>query len=1477
MSSGSPSSSSLNPESSSNEPLYQVKLLSALRSGDPALIHPFLTEIGKDRRKSSEGDFDTGAAALHLAIRCGSVETIALLLSHRAISPNGVHPPGSGTTALHLAASLGRVDVVNLLLEQESIDDTKRDIQGRECKDVARGKEVVRAIEDSRSFLNASYRSLFRSYTLSPPNEQPSPLLIQLLQSPRVQFVNLSYLEDGSGLALLHEAAKRKDLRLIELAVRAGADVFVRNRKGKTAYEGSGKDDRVRVFLRQYANHDTTLIQSQTPLSEPPSLRGYLNKYTNVAKGYNTRWFVLNQGVLSYYRHQEDETIASRGSISMRTCVLKTSTSSDQMRFEVHSTPSRGHQSIQKWYMKANHPVEASRWVQAIQKNVDWYRREGFVGVSNGGGGAGGSASGGGDTDGGVRRPSAESDQSGVAMSVHQLPNPTPNQTQTMGRRAGTSARPTTSSGISSSATSNDLAKAATAGKAHKSSVSVSTGTMLSRRGTKGAAPATATTSELALGMGSYPGSLTDLGSSGVNEMGYMTTGSGGSNGGSPTRSQHHTSHHRQTNQHSGEDADDEHGHGPNHGGGPGGGYSGGGSSSYLGHVDDDMSEDSVGDKDVPSLGSVELAGNSIAAQVELMGRLVEGLVVPFESPSQSSSSSSGSLNANPNANATVNGVNTLARAGITPSPSSSSSTAPSPQHIQALKDSLIVVQTTLTEYTQMVRQRDDSWRSKMEKERRRQGVWEESLRVVVKEGEELEKELRRRSRKRGSRLFSGDLVVVPEGVGVGGGAAAASNAGAENVHPGREGSWDMMQSTVKQRRGTAPTPLVVTAPSPSNPPLQSVVVVSANNEAGRMKVPGVVITQPTPTTATGMSSFSMAIPIPRQGAGGAASTSARATPTANVGVKGAQGGSQGAATAEDGEEMDTDEEDEFFDAIESGNLPNLMVSDALVSMSPRNSAFVTSSGCEDDDDHQGGEGLPSYDASTAYGGGGLVVGSSSSNVDPKSLMASSLSASASASSTSSSIPSLPLPSLSLLDPYIPYMHPRTRLDLHDERPSVSLWSVLKNSIGKDLTKISFPVFFNEPTSMLQRMAEDMEFSECLDAAAKERDPLRRIAYVGAFAMSNYSSTIGRIAKPFNPMLSETFEYVRFDRQYCYLSEQVSHHPPISACWAESPTWHYYGEVDAQNKFMGKSFEIRPTGIAHADLLIPAAWGPKYPKANERGGEGKVVEHYSWKKVTTNVSGFILGSPTIDHYGDMVVTNHRTGDQCILTFKPRGWRGKDAFEISGQVLEASGKVAYEIAGRWNSQLVARQVGKGSGFLNPDINLPSSSSSSSSAQQQLYQPEYILLWRNSDKTPGSPFNLTPFAISLNACPPTLKPYLCPTDCRLRPDQRAFELGKYELANDLKGMQEEKQRGIRKRREEGVVKEHRPRWFMPKTDGDTGERVWAPVRVGGQGGAGGVEEEGRLEYWVERERVWKEGAVKWKDVDPIFIEEPQEIAR
>ena len=89
-----------------HDALYQVRLLSALRSGehpfpsffplcftvlipriqgDPAIIHPFLADFGRDRRSSAAGDVDLGATALHLAIRCASCTSASHLM--RIMSP----------------------------------------------------------------------------------------------------------------------------------------------------------------------------------------------------------------------------------------------------------------------------------------------------------------------------------------------------------------------------------------------------------------------------------------------------------------------------------------------------------------------------------------------------------------------------------------------------------------------------------------------------------------------------------------------------------------------------------------------------------------------------------------------------------------------------------------------------------------------------------------------------------------------------------------------------------------------------------------------------------------------------------------------------------------------------------------------------------------------------------------------------------------------------------------------------------------------------------------------------------------------------------------------------------------------------------------------------------------------------------------------------------------------------------------------
>ena len=117
---------------------------------------------------------------------------------------------------------------------------------------------------ESRADLNSAYQSLLRVYISSPLNERPPEALVHLLSSPRVRLIDLSHLEETHGTTLLHEAVRRKDLRMVELAVRAGADVFARDRRGRMAGDGHSKDDRVKVFLRQCMWNKFHVLQGLT-------------------------------------------------------------------------------------------------------------------------------------------------------------------------------------------------------------------------------------------------------------------------------------------------------------------------------------------------------------------------------------------------------------------------------------------------------------------------------------------------------------------------------------------------------------------------------------------------------------------------------------------------------------------------------------------------------------------------------------------------------------------------------------------------------------------------------------------------------------------------------------------------------------------------------------------------------------------------------------------------------------------------------------------------------------------------------------------------------------------------------------------------------------------------------------------------------------------------------------------------------------
>lgn len=389
---------------------------------------------------------------------------------------------------------------------------------------------------------------------------------------------------------------------------------------------------------------------------------------------------------------------------------------------------------------------------------------------------------------------------------------------------------------------------------------------------------------------------------------------------------------------------------------------------------------------------------------------------------------------------------------------------------------------------------------------------------------------------------------------------------------------------------------------------------------------------------------------------------------------------------------------------------------------------------------------------------------------------------------------------------------PRTKLAMdEDDRPKVGLWGILKSMIGKDMTRMTLPVSFNECTSLLQRLAEDVEYNDLLTTAAGIPDSTLRMVYVAAFAASEYASTIDRIAKPFNPLLGETFEYCRPDQNFRLISEQVSHHPPISACHAESIKWDYYGENAVDSQFRGRSFDFKHLGkmfcVVRPDDGVVTKSGDKVDN-----------ELYSWKKVNTSVVGIIMGNPTVDNYGKMEVHNHTTGDVLQVDMKQRGWKASSAYQLTGNVYDAHGKARWAIGGHWNSRIYAKKVTGEIDVKRRDSLVESKEASNSDP----YSGNKFLVWEAAPR-PTVPFNLTAFAVTLNGITKSLAQYLAPTDTRLRPDQRAMEDGRYDEASNEKHRVEEKQRAARKKREQ-KRETYKPQWFVKSKHPITNDDYW-----------------------------------------------------
>ena len=314
------------------------KMFEILRSGDNALIAKAVKDTSEMPPIEEDGEMSVtapvsssgaleGTTMLHLAIQCADPVVVEQILSVAKATPGAKVDINArdrdGNTPIHLASLLGRNSTVRILLEQPGINDTLRNYQGRSPLDLARTPEIFQQLQLSRSlFVDTKVKEI--QALLAKGNYEGFE---SILEDPRVESVldvnggelatDPTTLQTGG--TLLHEAARSKDTRLIQMLLMHGADPFRRDRKGKLPQDVT-RDDKTRSILKkspaavaaQRGVQEKTILRSASSQAADDSpggkdgreMKGYLKKWTNYTSGYKLRWFSLEDGILSYYKHQ---------------------------------------------------------------------------------------------------------------------------------------------------------------------------------------------------------------------------------------------------------------------------------------------------------------------------------------------------------------------------------------------------------------------------------------------------------------------------------------------------------------------------------------------------------------------------------------------------------------------------------------------------------------------------------------------------------------------------------------------------------------------------------------------------------------------------------------------------------------------------------------------------------------------------------------------------------------------------------------------------------------------------------------------------------------------------------------------------------------------------------------------------------------------------------------------------------------------
>ncbi|XP_022921236.1 oxysterol-binding protein-related protein 9 isoform X2 [Onthophagus taurus] len=268
--------------------------------------------------------------------------------------------------------------------------------------------------------------------------------------------------------------------------------------------------------------------------------------------------------------------------------------------------------------------------------------------------------------------------------------------------------------------------------------------------------------------------------------------------------------------------------------------------------------------------------------------------------------------------------------------------------------------------------------------------------------------------------------------------------------------------------------------------------------------------------------------------------------------------------------------------------------------------------------------------------------------------------------------------------------------DVHLESQGSVIKHLLSQvKIGMDLTKVVLPTFILERRSLLEMYADYFAHPDLFVRIADLKEPKERMVQVVRWYLSSYhagrKSAVAK--KPYNPILGEVF-YCLWDlpesehssddstpdgpipwckrNQLSFVAEQVSHHPPISAFYAE----HYNKKISfdahiyTKSKFLGLSICVYNIGCGIVSVL-----------------------DYDEEYIVTFPNGYgrsILTVPWIELGGTVNISCKKTGYHADIEFITKPFYGNKKHRVNAEVYGPEEKKPFlNVNGEWNGVMEAK--------------------------------------------------------------------------------------------------------------------------------------------------------------------------------------------